>query len=248
MTGGLGRVYGLLRSLGIYRANPLFRRRARAFYAGFVRPGDLCFDIGAHLGDRVDAFLALGARVVAVEPQPDLQRLLHAQFGRHPRAVLVAGAVGAAPGMAELLVNHRHPTLSTLSADWIAAVGRDASFPTTGWDDRVTVPVTTLDLLIAEHGLPDFCKIDVEGFEQAVLDGLSRPLPCLSFEYIAVTRDMAVACLERLERLGPYRYNVSPGESKRLLFDGWIGHAALVDWLWRLRPGDGSGDVYARLP
>ncbi|HYG89906.1 MAG TPA: FkbM family methyltransferase [Azospirillum sp.] len=247
MIDGVRRVYGLLRSAGIYRANPVFRRRAHAFYAGFVRPGDLCFDIGAHMGDRVAVFLSLGARVVAVEPQPDFQRILRAQFGRNPRAVLEAGAVGAHAGTAELRINRRHPTLSTLSADWIAAVGRDASFPTTGWNERLMVTVTTLDALIAEHGVPAFCKIDVEGFEQQVLAGLSRPLPCLSFEYIAVTRDMAVACIDRLEQLGKYRFNVSPGESKRLLFDAWIGRDALVDWLAGLRPGDGSGDVYARL-
>lgn len=247
MIGGVRRICGLLRSAGIYRANPAFRRRARAFYAGFIRPGDLCFDIGAHMGDRVDAFLSLGARVVAVEPQPDLHRILRAQFGTHPRVVLVAGAVGAEAGTAELLINPGNPTLSTLSAEWIAAVGRDSSFPAAGWDHRLTVPVTTLDALVAEHGVPAFCKIDVEGFEQQVLAGLSQPLPCLSFEYIAVTRDMALACLDRLAQLGRYRFNVSPGESKRLLFDAWIGQDELSDWLSRLRAGDGSGDVYARL-
>ena len=45
-------------------------------YGQFVRPGDLVFDVGAHVGDRIAAFRRLGARVVAVEPQPALVRTL----------------------------------------------------------------------------------------------------------------------------------------------------------------------------
>src|SRR5713226_3688386 len=94
----LRRAYGLARSVLIYRANLLKRQRARVFYRRFVRAGDLCFDIGAHLGDRAAHFLSLGARVVAVEPQPLLMKALKRRFGGDPRVTLVAAALGAAPG------------------------------------------------------------------------------------------------------------------------------------------------------
>jgi FkbM family methyltransferase len=247
MATGLRRALGLLRSAWIYRANPRFHARARRFYAGFVRPGDLCFDVGAHMGDRIKAFLDLGARVVAVEPQPDLMAMLRRLHGRDPRVTLVEGAVGDVPGRATLRINRRHPTLSTLSPDWIAAVGRDPNFPAEGWDETVEVPVTTLDRLVEEHGAPSFCKVDVEGFEEQVLAGLSRPIGCVSFEYVGAASGMAVACVDRLAALGPYRFNASPGESKRLLFDGWVDRDEIVAFLRGHGPGDGSGDVYARL-
>jgi len=63
---------GVLRSLLIYYAIPGRRRRMRRFYQQFVRSGDLCLDIGAHLGNHVRVWLELGAQVVAVEPQPHL--------------------------------------------------------------------------------------------------------------------------------------------------------------------------------
>ena len=63
----LRRNYGIARSLAIYRGQIRKRRRARAPYVEFVRPGGLCFDIGAHPGDRTGHFPALGARVVALE-------------------------------------------------------------------------------------------------------------------------------------------------------------------------------------
>jgi hypothetical protein len=52
------------------RAWTTLDERARDGYAQFVRAGDLCFDIGANIGSRSRVFRALGAHVVAVEPQP----------------------------------------------------------------------------------------------------------------------------------------------------------------------------------
>src|SRR5579883_3168360 len=107
----LRRGYGLARSAVIYHGNPVKRRRARAFYRAFVRAGDLCFDIGAHLGDRTGHFLALGARVVAVEPQPGPLAVLRRLYGRDPRVLLVAEAVGASSGWAELAIDPANPTV-----------------------------------------------------------------------------------------------------------------------------------------
>ena len=66
---------GVVRSLRIYYGDQSAVAMER-LYAGFVKPGDLVFDVGAHVGDRVRAFRRLGARVIAVEPQPAMVRAL----------------------------------------------------------------------------------------------------------------------------------------------------------------------------
>src|SRR5689334_11334741 len=159
----LRRGYGIARSTAIYRGNPLKLRRARAFYRQFIQPGDLCFDIGAHVGDRLGHFLSLGARVVAVEPQPRLIAGLKRRFGNDPRVALVDAALGATSGKAKLAIDPAHPTVATLSADYIAQAGESRGFRGVRWREEVEVEVTTLDALIAAHGMPTFCKIDVEG-------------------------------------------------------------------------------------
>jgi FkbM family methyltransferase len=238
---------GLWRSVLMYHGIPLRRRRLTHFYARFVRPGDLCFDLGAHVGSRLRAWLPLGARIVAVEPQPACMALLRRWFGSNSRIALIEQAVGARPGTAELFVSPRTPTVTTLSPAWIAAVRQDRAFERVRWDSRLPVNVTTLDELIARHGLPAFCKIDVEGYELEVLQGLSRPIQALSFEYIAACLETARACVRYLAELGRYEFNWSVGESHRLRSSEWLDTDRMLARLDNMGSAGGSGDIYARL-
>lgn len=238
---------GLLRSLIIYYGNPWRTRQMRAFYAQFVRPGDLCFDIGAHVGNRTAVWSALGAQVVALEPQTYLMAFLQRQFGSRAGITLREEAAGAEPGRALLHLNPRNPTVASLSSAWIDAVKRDKTFAGVRWDDEVSVPVTTLDALVSRYGRPAFCKIDVEGYELDVLHGLSQPLPALSFEFIAATPDLTAGCVARLEELGSYQYNWTAGEQQKLREARWLRPQALLAQLDGAMRAAGSGDIYARL-
>lgn len=243
----LARAWGIARSLAIYHGIPGRQRRMVRFYGQFIGPGDLAFDIGAHVGSRVRAWRTLGARVVAVEPQPDCLRILRMLFRRDRDVAIVPQAVGARPGRARLNVSTATPTVSTLSGDWMSTVGADSRFGRVRWDRSVDVEVTTLDELVARHGEPAFCKIDVEGLETEVLRGLTCAPRGLSFEYLPPAHDDALAALHLVENLGRYRYNYSPVETMRLASADWLDADDLVRLLDRLRPLGKSGDVYARL-
>jgi FkbM family methyltransferase len=213
-------------------------------YAQFIAPGDLVFDVGAHVGDRIAAFRRLGARVVAVEPQPALQRMLKLLFGRDDGVALVPAAIGAAPGTAEMRINLDNPTISTLSEHFIAASRGAAGWHGEAWPKSVNVPLTTLDALIEAHGTPSFIKLDVEGFELEALQGLSHPAAALSFEFTTIQRAVAVACVDRCTALGYTQFNVALGESQTL--GDWRTAAAMTDWLGSVPHAANSGDVYAR--
>lgn len=246
MRESLEQQIGTLRSLAIYYAPGRVRRLSR-FYSPFIRPGDLCFDIGAHVGNRTAAWLRLGARVVAVEPQGHLIAWLGRLYGQWPAVTLVQAAVGADRGEAILHIDPRNPTVSTLSDDWIAAVSREDSFDRVRWRVSEAVEVTTLDALIATHGRPVLCKIDIEGYEAEALRGLTEPLPFISFEYIPAAVHVAYACLARLAELGEYEFNWFPGESHRWASPGWLAAKTMTAQLGRLATGRASGDLFARL-
>jgi hypothetical protein len=115
------------------------------------------------------------------------------------------------------------------------------------WDAEETVEVTTLDALIAAHGLPRFVKIDVEGHEAEVLAGLAQPVPWVAFEYLPAAPETAAACIARLAALGPYEFNLVPGEARRFALDPWRDAAAIAPALAEAMRGGHSGDLYARL-
>ncbi len=237
---------GVVRSLAIYRARPWRNARLARLYATIIAPGDLAFDIGAHVGNRSRALRRAEARVVALEPQRALHALLARDLGGDEGVTLLRLAAGAAPGEARMAVSKLHPTVSSLTPGFGARMHAAEGFGHVVWDGTETVQVTTLDALAAEHGLPRFVKIDVEGFEAEVLAGLSRPVDWIAFEYLPALPEVAAACVARLARLADYRFNLVRGEAPVFALDAWLGAEAIGAALaGNLAPGR-SGDVYAR--
>jgi FkbM family methyltransferase len=231
----------------MYYGVPLRARRLRRFYSRFVTPGSLCFDVGAHAGNRVRCWLELGARVVAVEPQADFVRLLQRFYGRNPNVEIVPAALGRTVGAATLLVSERTPTVTTLSRTWVDRVREEPSFARVRWDGEQRVDVLTLQTLISRFGRPQFVKIDVEGYEAEVLAGLDVAVPSLSFELLPAARAVALDCVHSLAALGDYRFNWSTGESHRMLSADWVDAHAVRGFIERLPADSPSGDVYAVL-
>ena len=247
MLGTLRSLPGILRSLRIYYGDRTRAAVMQRLYAEFVHQGDLVFDIGAHVGDRVRAFRRLGARVIAVEPQPALARTLRLLYGRDPMVVIEQAAVGRSSGTIELNINVENPTVSTASAEFIAAAADAPGWEDQRWSKRVATRMITLDEMVAAYGMPAFIKIDVEGFEAEALAGLTRPPAALSFEFTLIQREVGHACIERCRELGCTRFNAALGESQKFEHADWIDADAIARWLTALPIEANSGDIYARL-
>ena len=241
---GTARAIG--RSLHVYYGDRERAAEMDALYAEFVRSGDLVFDIGAHVGDRIASFRRLGAKVVALEPQPGAMRALRLIHGRDADVTLLRAAVGPQPGEITLHVNSANPTVSTASSEFLEAAAGAPGWEGQTWDHMITVPLVSLDSLIAQYGMPAFAKVDVEGFEASVLAGLSQPLPALSFEFTTIQRGIVRDCLARLARLGDYAFDFALGESQTLT-GTWQDAASLAATIDALPVHANSGDVYARL-
>jgi FkbM family methyltransferase len=236
---------GVARSLLIYYGNRRHGAAMDRLYAGFVQPGDLVFDAGAHVGDRIAAFRRLKARVVAIEPQPALVRTLRLLYGRDRDVAIEPVALGGTAGTVELRLNIDNPTVSTASDDFVAAARHAPGWDDQAWTRRITVPLTTLDALVARHGVPAFIKIDVEGFEAQALAGLSRPVAALSFEFTTIQRPVALAALDRCVALGYTGFDAALGESQTLVHGAWRSADAIRRWLIGLPDDANSGDIYA---
>lgn len=243
----LSSVYGIGRSLVQYYGKPWRFRTMDKFYARFLRPDDLCFDIGAHVGNRIRSWRALGARVVAVEPQPALFAVLRQIYGRSPHVQFLPVAIARTPGRIPLHLNLPNPTVTTASAHFIECASSTPSFSNERWQQVIEVPATTIDTLIAEYGLPRFVKIDVEGFEAEALAGLSEAVFAISVEFVPMAKEVARTALARLGGLGDYWFNASYGDTMRLLHSSPLCLSEIDDWLQRMAADGPAGDIFACL-
>lgn len=222
--------------------------RMTGLYGKFLRAGDLCFDVGANLGNRLRIFRKLGCRVVALEPQQSCYSELQAEFGGDADVVLIQKAAAAAEREMEMLIANAH-TISSLSTEWIRKVKESGRFKDYRWDKTEKVVSTTLDALIASHGVPRFIKIDVEGYEPEVLRGLTQPAPFLSFEWTPEFSSATVESLAHLGTIGAIETNYSLGESMELASDQWMRASRLLELLKPMETDARVfGDIYIRFP
>lgn len=238
---------GLVEHYRAEREKAKMHARRVAFYRSFLSEGDLVFDIGANIGERVAALLDVGCRVIAVEPQEECCALIRSLKAKPDSLYVVPKACGATTGSAELKSGSGTDVLATISEEYISTVAKSGRFGAHSWEKTRTVPVCTADDLVREFGTPRFIKIDVEGFEVPVLEGLNVAPEILSFEF---TPEMAAAmqvCVGHCEKLGLVEFNISYGESMRFARGKWVSASHMRQTIDALE-GDSSlfGDVFAR--
>jgi FkbM family methyltransferase len=205
-----------------------------------IKQGSLCFDIGAHTGEKAKEMLVLGAsKIITVEPQASLLKLQSTD-----KIVVLEKAVSNKQGKIKFSICDQAYTVSTVTEHW--KYGRFANLT---WNKSLEVEATTLDDLIKEYGLPHFCKIDVEGHEVAVLQGLSHTIPCLSFEFTAEFIEHAYECIDLLLSIGNYEFNLTSNQQNPEQFDltDWLSGYDLYKHLLRASiDKEIWGDVYAK--
>lgn len=188
---------------------------------------------------------SLGAKVVAIEPQRHFASFLARTLPKD--IALIQAAVGPSSEQAVLNASSKHPTVSSLNTDFVEQAANAPGFKNVAWDKSEIVSVVTLDDIIKQHGMPQYLKIDVEGFELEVLKGLTTPISLISFEYLPGFNELSQDVISRLMTLGDYSFNVVIGERAEFAWSEWQDHNQARGWLENLEAGTKSGDVFAKL-
>jgi len=221
-------------------------RLLREFYYPLLTNGALVFDIGANVGTMTKVFASLGAKVVAVEPNPDCVRHIELTTSRDAVEVLQA-AVGETNGLGVLKVSDRKDKMSSLSQEWREAVAKENRDYVGIWTREVTVPMITLDALIERYQSPFYIKIDVEGYEEEALKGLSACPPLLSFEFNRLFLDPVLRALDNII-FDNTTFNYTLIDPVKFELQDWVDRHELKNRILSLQSGRGLGDIFARTP
>ena len=168
------------------------------------------FDVGANEGFISDFFLEEKFKVIAIEPDKRNQRILESRFKKKKLFKLIKKGVSDQEKTAPFFIHKRNSALNTFSPKWKNRVeGKNQSEGFS--EEQNLVELTTLDQIIKEEGLPNFIKIDVEGHELEVINGLSLKIPLLSFEAnFPEFKEETFLIIKKLEQIcGESRFNFS---------------------------------------
>lgn len=217
----------------------------KVFYSQFVNSGDLCFDVGANIGNRISPLLMLNAKIVAIEPQISCQKILNSKFGN--KITLITEGLGEKEGEAEFHISDAS-TISSFSKDWIESV-RSGRFKDYSWGTKTKVRMTTLDNLIDQYGIPSFIKIDVEGYELEVLKGLTKSVNMISYEYcVPEQTQQAIDCARRIVSINPnVEFNYSFHETMAFSLEKWVQLDKIIEII-DAKPFQDTlfGDIYVK--
>jgi FkbM family methyltransferase len=155
------------------------------------QPGDRVFDIGAHCGVstyHLSKLVGSRGRVIAFEPDALNHALLLRNIERHglTNVTVVKSALAEKTGRAEF---HHEGTLGSCLSHW----SRRRSVGNT-----YSVETITLSDAFRHWGIPDFCKMDIEGAELGVIEEASQLLRITKTQFALDTNHIVKGSLTAL--------------------------------------------------
>ena len=161
----------------------------------FNLENSLVFDVGLNVGNKSEYFLLQGARVVGFEPQEECFNKAIERLSKYPKFIGENIALSNEEGLSEIYISDSN-TLTTMCEDFIEKT-RNNRFYGVSWPTFPNpIYTTTLDKMILKYGKPEYIKIDVEGYEYQVLQGLTQKIKYISIEFVSELYHNSEKCIE----------------------------------------------------
>src|SRR5260370_15395757 len=170
----------------------------------------LIYGVGVHKGEDTEVYLKKGFRVVAIEAMPEFCESISNRFSEYVKSgalSVVNLAVSNSPGDISFYVDDRVSEWGTTNEDWSE---RNKNFGA-GVGRALTIRAAKLADILKEHGIPRYCKIDIEGNDLealASLENLSELPQFVSIESDKSSWKKLIEEFETFERLGYRKYRI----------------------------------------
>jgi FkbM family methyltransferase len=212
-----------------------------------LKDGYLVFDVGCNIGEKANYYLQLNTKVVGFEPQPKCVNALLKRFKDNDNIVIEPIGLDKEKGVS-VIYEASHDTISSMSLDFINTVKKER-FSGYNWGEKIDINIDTLDNMILKHGKPNYIKIDVEGYELNVLQGLTTPIDIISVEFTPELCQSSVDCVNYIESInGECVYNYGYREDLDFKFDTWLNKQDLLSYIESVKDFSFEfGDIYVKI-
>lgn len=224
----------------LQKLNFIHHYKEQMFYAKLIKKGDLCFDIGANLGKKSRLMLAVGGKVIAFEPQSSCLKALTDLKNKYPHFEFYPVAVGSQNETKKLHLS-KYSEIATLSDVFMTKYTTADVF----WTDFEIVEVKSLDTLIETYGKPDYCKIDVEGYELEILSHLRHTIPMIELEF---TEKFLEDTLEIIDSFATDKtsFNYILNEHLKFQLNHWVSASEMKTILNHLNKNKLHGNLFVK--
>lgn len=165
------------------------------------------FDIGTNIGDFAQLAFNYGySKVIAVEANSDTYKKTNNRFSDNENIIVLHNACSDKDDEQLEFYEAEIHQISTANKDWLTKEGY--RFKNAKINNVVKVNTVTLDSLIERYGMPSLIKIDVEGYEKTVIEGLTQKTPKLYFEWAIEMLDNIVETMIYLQSIGYSKFAI----------------------------------------
>ena len=182
----------------------------------------LYFDIGCCIGRWIEANYSPDIMFVGIEPHKLQFKNCTEKFENKLNVKILNYLVADKFGVYDL---YPYDEISTASKEWMTK----SRHRNVTWSAPYLVPSITLDYLIEMDGIPDYIKIDAEGFEYEVLKGLTQKVGMIAFEFVEEIPGAVWNCMKYLYDLGYVKFAWTKGDQYDYKPEKWTTYKDQVD-------------------
>jgi FkbM family methyltransferase len=183
----------------------------------------IIFDIGCNVGDWTRANYSKDKKFICVEAAPVLAENTRIAFKDIDNIEVLSCAVSDKDDQEiefYLTSNNSDPVLSSCVRRWETKSRFKDFFDKKG----IKVKTITIDRLIELYGEPEYIKIDVEGYENVVLRGLTHKSGMISFEWGEEEKDCVIENINYLKGLGYKEFALHESDEYCYMPEEWVDY------------------------